>query len=134
MAQSSESREMREHENLIEELYEQYQPLMELSSDPMYLYLDDVHKVCNEKLASMWGFTQDQWNRTSPFLDNLVAEESRFKMSSNYRDARTDFKPATFGFTGRRKDGSTFDAEAAMAPISYKNEFFTLNLIRELKK
>lgn len=134
MAQQSDARDMREHENLIEELYEQYRPLMELSSDPMYLYLDDVHKICNEKLANLWGFSQDDWNQSSPFLDNLVAEESRFKMSSNYRDARTDFKPASFGFTGRRNDGSTFDAEIAMAPITYKDEFFTLNLIRELKK
>lgn len=133
MAQPKEQ-EVREHETLIQEIYEQYQPILELSSDPMYLYLDDVHKICNEKLASLWGYSQNDWNEISPFLDNLVAEENRFKVSSNYRDARTDFKPARFELTGRRKDGSTFDAEAAMAPISYKNEFFTLNLLRELKK
>lgn len=133
MAQPKEQ-EVREHETLIQEIYEQYQPILELSSDPMYLYLDDVHKICNEKLASLWGYSQNDWNETSPFLDNLVAEENRFKVSSNYRDARTDFKPARFELTGRRKDGSTFDAEVAMAPISYKNEFFTLNLLRELKK
>ena len=40
-----------EPEDVIRELAEQFQPIMEQSPDGVYLWLNETHKVCNERLA-----------------------------------------------------------------------------------
>jgi len=43
------------HEDLVTGLLEQMKIVFESSEQPMYLYLDDVHKACNQKLAALLG-------------------------------------------------------------------------------
>jgi hypothetical protein len=44
------------HEELVKGLYDQMKPIMEGSEQPIFIYLDDIHKACNNKFASMLGF------------------------------------------------------------------------------
>ncbi|MDQ3832304.1 MAG: PAS domain-containing protein [Actinomycetota bacterium] len=122
-----------EAEDIIRELAEQFRPVMEQSSDGVYLWLDETHKVCNERLAKLFGFTVEQWSATQPFLDNFVAEEDRRMFSWNYhnRVAALAF-PATFRFRGMRKDGSIFPAETDMIPISYGGEAVAYHFVRQV--
>ena len=122
-----------EPEDIIRELAEQFRPVMEQSSDGVYLWLDETHKVCNERLAKLFGFTVEQWSGTQPFLDNFVAEEDRRMFSWNYhnRVAALAF-PVTFRFRGMRKDGSTFPAETDMIPISYGGEAVAYHFVRQV--
>ena len=122
-----------EPEDIIRELAEQFRPVMEQSPDGVYLWLDETHKVCNERLAKLFGFTVEQWSATQPFLDNFVAEEDRRMFSWNYhnRVAALAF-PVTFRFRGMRKDGSTFPAETDMIPISYGGEALAYHFVRQV--
>ena len=122
-----------EPEDIIRELAEQFRPVMEQSPDGVYLWLDETHKVCNERLAKLFGFTVEQWSATQPFLDNFVAEEDRRMFSWNYhnRVAALAF-PVTFRFRGMRKDGSTFPAETDMIPISYGGEVVAYHFVRQV--
>jgi PAS domain S-box-containing protein len=122
-----------EPEDIIRELAEQFRPVMEQSPDGVYLWLDETHKVCNERLAKLFGFTVEQWSATQPFLDNFVAEEDRRMFSWNYhnRVAALAF-PVTFRFRGMRKDGSTFPAETDMIPISYGGEAVAYHFVRQV--
>lgn len=122
-----------EPEDIIRELAEQFRPVMEQSPDGVYLWLDETHKVCNERLAKLFGFTVEQWSATQPFLDNFVAEEDRRMFSWNYhnRVAALAF-PVTFRFRGMRKDGSTFPAETDMIPISYGGEALAYHFVRQI--
>jgi PAS domain-containing protein len=106
---------------------------MEQSPDGVYLWLDETHKVCNERLAKLFGFTVEQWSATQPFLDNFVAEEDRRMFSWNYhnRVAALAF-PVTFRFRGMRKDGSTFPAETDMIPITYGGEAVAYHFVRQV--
>lgn len=126
----AERREKEEHRFLIKDLARQYMPIMDLSSDGIYIYLDDEHKLCNGNLANLWGYSQEEWNNNSPFLENLVAEGSRFKIMRTYKEARENFFPQEFEFTGLRKDGSDFKATAGIVPISYHGRFLTLNIVK----
>src|SRR5688500_3286421 len=47
------------HAEVMEELSEQYSPVLDASPDGVYLWLDDAHKVCNERLARMFGYSVD---------------------------------------------------------------------------
>ncbi len=122
-----------EREDVIRELAEQFRPIMEKSQDGVYLWLDETHKVCNERLGNLFGFTVEEWREAQPFLDSFVTEEDRALYSWNYhnRVARLAF-PVTFRFRGLRKDGSTFAAETDMIPISYRGYAVAYHFVRRV--
>jgi PAS domain S-box-containing protein len=99
----------------------------------VYLYLDDVHKLCNERLARMFGCTVEEWSDAPSFLADFVAEEDRERFASNYRNhVATLAFPVTFQFRGLRKDGSTFAAETDMIPISWRGHPVAYHFVREI--
>lgn len=124
---------MVEREVTVRELAEQFRPVMEGSPDGVYLWLDEAHKVCNERLADLFGYTVEEWSATEPFLDNFVAEEDRKLYSWNYhnRVAALAF-PVTFRFRAQRKDGSTFPAETDMIPVSYGGHTVAYHFVRQV--
>ncbi len=44
-----------EHEDVILELAEHLRPLFEASPDGVYIWLDEHHSSCNERLANTFG-------------------------------------------------------------------------------
>lgn len=124
---------MAEREDYTKELAEHFRPIMEGSPDGVYLWLDEAHKVCNERLADLFGYTVEEWSTTEPFLDNFVAEEDRKLYSWNYhnRVAALAF-PVTFRFRARRKDGSNFPAETDMIPISFRGHAVAYHFVRKV--
>ncbi len=122
-----------EHSHAISELAEQFRPIMEQSPDGVYLWLDEAHKMCNERLASLFGYTVEEWCATQPFLENFVAEEDRAIFSWNYHNrVATLAFPVTFRFRGLRKDGSRFSAETEMIPISYRGHAVAYHFVRQI--
>jgi PAS domain S-box-containing protein len=118
---------------MIRELTEQFRPIMEQSPDGVYLWLDESHKVCNERLALLFGLTVEEWREAQPFLDNFVAEEDRGVFSWNYHNRVTALAfPVTFRFSGLRKDGSTFSAETDMIPVSYRGLAVAYHFVRQV--
>src|SRR5512146_866224 len=89
------------HQDIMQELADQFRPILESSPDGVYLWFDESHKICNEKLAAMFGCTVKEWCETEVFLDSFVAEEDRYNFSWNYhnRVAAMAF-PVAFRFTG----------------------------------
>jgi PAS domain S-box-containing protein len=122
-----------ENETVIRELAEQFRPVMEGSPDGVYLWLNEAHKACNERLANLFGYTVEEWCATEPFLEKFVAEEDRKVFSWNYhnRVAVLAF-PVTFRFRGQRKDGSTFAAETDMIPISHRGHAVAYHFVRRI--
>ena len=48
---------MEDHAKILEELEVQVKPLLDNSPDGVYFWLDETHIICNEKFASMFGYT-----------------------------------------------------------------------------
>lgn len=120
-----------EREGIIKELAEQLRPVMEQSPDGVYLWLDEAHKVCNERLAEMFGHTVREWSEAEPFLDRFVAEEDRIMCSWNYHNrVATLAFPVTFRFRALRKDGTTFAAETDMIPVSHRGYAVAYHFVR----
>ena len=122
------------HEDIMLRLAEQFRPILENSPDGVYLWLDEGHQICNERLARMFGCSVEEWCRTQPFLDSFVAEEDRYMFAWNFQNrvAALAF-PATFRFRGVRKDGSTFEAETDMIPICWDGHAIAYHFVRALK-
>ncbi len=50
------------HAELMSQLEEQFRPLLESSPDGVYLWLDETHKICNARLAELFGYTvAEEW-------------------------------------------------------------------------
>jgi PAS domain S-box-containing protein len=121
------------HDDVIRQLTEQFRPILDHSPDGVYLWLDDRHKVCNERLARLFGCTVQEWCSTPSFLDNFVVEEDRDNFAWNYQNRVASFAfPVTFRFRGLRKDGSTFSAETDMVPISWQGHAVAYHFVREI--
>ena len=87
------------HMKAVRDLEGQYGLVMDKSADGVYIYLDDEHKACNEKLARLFGYSKEEWERTSPFLDNFVAPR-----------ARNPYPMATGGISGRPGSPGTWSS------------------------
>ena len=122
-----------EHEQILHEMLEQFQPIFDKSPFGVYLYLDDVHKVCNEKMAKMFGLTSKEWAATSTFLADFVSEADQETFSRNYQHHIAGLAhPITFRFHGKRKDGSVFLAETDMIPISWRGYPIAYHFVHEV--
>ncbi len=118
---------------VLSELAEHLRPVFESTPGGVYLYLDAEHKICNERLARLFGRTVAEWCREPHFQESFVAEEDRGLYCDTYGRVVHDFEgPATYRFRGRRKDGSFFAAEALLVPLTYKGQKFAYHFVREV--
>ena len=122
-----------QYEQVLRGMAEQFGPLFEYSPVGVYLYVNDHHKICNEKMARMHGMTVEEWQNTPTFLNDFIATEDRQMYASNYREHVAALKhPVTFRFRGLRNDGSTFTAETDMIPLCWNGHPVAYHFVREL--
>ena len=67
------------HSEIMDELREQFKPILENSTDGVYLWMSDEDKICNEKLAKMFGLTTKEWEleRSKQSLDYYTSIKDR---------------------------------------------------------
>ena len=121
------------HEDSIQQLARELQPVFEDSPDGVYVWLDDDSKFCNERLATMFGYSVSEWNAAKPFLQTFVDEGDQHTYASNYQNCVAALaRPVTFRFRGKRKDGTTFSAETDMIPISWSGHAIAYHFVRAI--
>ena len=126
--------EEHEHVKILRELSEQFQPLFQRCPEGVYLYIDEVHKICNERLAKMFGLTVAEWEGMEGFVNKHAAEGDVEKFVTNYHEhIHQKLTPTRFRFKGVRKDGSTFNGETDMIPFPWRGEMLAFQFVREVK-
>jgi len=117
------------HEELIAGLVDQIRIVFESSEQGMYLYLDDTHKVCNQKFASLLGYrTPEEWARAEEFTA-LVAEKSVETLVTAYQKAMEKKIGSTIGVTWKMKTGSSVDSVVILVPVAYGGHLFALHWV-----
>ena len=118
--------------DLLGELASHLEPVFERLDGGVYLYLDARHKVCNEQLARMYGRTVEEWSAIEDFQEKLVADADRAAYCDIYgRTIRQFDWPSPYRFSGLRRDGATFEAEALVVPLTFKDRTFAYHFVRE---
>lgn len=121
------------HEHLVKELVDQLKPIFSHSPQGVYLYLDDMHKACNERFAKMLGYrSPEEWVANEYPISDL-SEEDRNKGIKAYMDASQRLKVSTLSATWIKKDGRKIKTELTMVPLTYKGEVFVLHFISIVK-
>jgi PAS domain S-box-containing protein len=119
------------HEQAIREVAEHLRPVFEESPDGVYVWLDERNKRCNEVLAKMFGYTVEEWEAVEDFAHAFVGDRDRGIYVWNYQNrvAGLEF-PVTLRFQARRRDGSTFEAETDMIPLTYGGHTIAYHFVR----
>jgi PAS domain S-box-containing protein len=121
------------HDDVIPQLAEHLRPIFESSPDGVYVWLDETHWTCSERLAGSFGYTVDELENTPGLLQRLVHEDDQGNFSWNYWNrVQAQAFPVTFRFTGVRKDGSTFRAETEMIPLTYGGHVVAYHFVRRV--
>ena len=121
------------HEDVIPQLAEHLRPIFDSSPDGVYVWLDETHWTCNENLASMFGYTVEELENSPNLLQRLVHDDDQGVVSFNYWNRVQELAfPVTFRFRGRRKDGTVFQAETDMIPVTYGGHTVAYHFMRRV--
>ena len=118
------------HEELIEGLAAQLAVVFSQSEQGVYVYLDDVHKACNRRFASMLGYgSPEKWAAVEDSFPKFVADGSQRTLISAYRGAMEKMAGSTIEVTWNRKSGGTVKTKVILVPIAYEGHLFALHFV-----
>ncbi len=121
------------HEHLIKEVSLMLKPVLSKSPQAIYVYLDDAHKICNEKFAKMLGYkTVNEWVKNEYPLDDILEKEQP-KAIKAYMNASEGYEASSISLTLVKKNKRTIKANVIMTPFIYKDEVFVLHFISPKK-
>jgi hypothetical protein len=121
------------HEELVKGLYDQMKPILEASDQPIFIYLDDNHKACNQKFASMLGFkSPKEWAEKQGFLEVYVTEKSRETLSTAYWNAMQKMVASTIPMTWMKSDGASIDSTMILVPMFFQGHMFSMHFVTNI--
>ena len=123
--------EHQHHEELIKGLYEQLKPVFDNSQQAIYVYLDDIHKICNNKFATLLGYSSsEEWAKvTESFPDAVVDQQSQEVLVSTYQKAMEQIIGSEIDVTWKTKSGDRVNTNLILVPIAYNGHLFALHFI-----
>jgi PAS domain-containing protein len=118
------------HEQLIAGISEQMKAILDGSQQAVYIYLDNIHKVCNAKFASMLGYSSpEDWAMVEDAFEVFVDPSSQETLASTYQRAMEKFIPGTIKVTWKKKTGGTVASTVVLVPIAFEDHLFALHFI-----
>lgn len=118
------------HVELVKGLYEQMKPILDKSEQPIFIYLDDNHKACNQKFAAMLGFkAPEEWAQKQGFLEVYVTEKSRETLATAYWNAMQKMVASTIPMTWMKKDVAAIDSTMILVPMVFEGHMFSVHFV-----
>ncbi len=123
------------HSQLINGVSEELEIFFKNSSQAIYAYLDDAHKVCNDKFASLLGYkTPEEWANITVNADSFVAEQSVKPLAAALQKTRGDMAASNINVTWKKKSGSFVNTGVVVVPFSYQGHIFSLYFVIDVAK
>ena len=118
--------EQEHHADLVEGFTQQMKRVLDKSSQAIYLYLDDTHKVCNKKFADMLGYkSPKEWAETEAPLSDVVEEDQK-EVIKVYMDASEKMNSGWAEVKFKNvKTGKIAATNMLIVPIGYAGHIFT---------
>jgi len=126
--------EQQHHQELMAGISRQMKPILDDSQQAVYIYLDDIHKVCNEKFASLLGYrSAEEWAKVEdPFPQVFVDRSSQEVLVNAYRQAMEKLTSSSINVTWKKKSAGTVDTQVVLVPIAYNDHLFALHYISQV--
>ena len=120
------------HDELVAGISKQMKSILDSSQQAVYIYLDDIHKVCNGKLATLMGYrSPEEWAKVEDSFMAFVDPSSQEILASAYNQAMEKLIPSTIQVTWNKKSGGTVDTKVVLVPIAYNDHLFALHFISQ---
>lgn len=121
------------HEELVKGISEQLALMLEKSKQAVYIYLDDIHKVCNERFARLLGYkSAKEWTAMHTPLSD-VDEASRDDVIAAYENATDKFMASSLDIALRNiKTNKLIKARMIIAPMVYQGHVFAIHFLSEI--
>jgi len=121
------------HEELIKEITKQFKPILEKSEQAIYIYLDDIHKVCNKKFAVLLGYkSPKEWADTEAPLSDVVEEDQQSVINA-YMNASEKMVASSIGVRLKNvKTGKIVKTQMMIAPIGNAGHIFTMHFFSKI--
>ncbi len=121
------------HEELLDQVRKEFADILGQSSQGIYIYLDDPHWICNDRLATMLGYGSAtellKASAASSFLDATVATDSQQRVVDTYMNAANKKLAAAIPVTWKTKNGGTFKSQVIFVPISYQGTGMSIHFV-----
>ena len=119
------------HDQVMADLGDQLAEILETSDQGVYVYLDDVHKLCNARFASLLGYASSaEWAAVrQPFPMVFVAPESRDALISAYQDAMERRVGSVSDVTWLTRTGGRVETSVILVPIALHGEPVALHFV-----
>lgn len=119
------------HNDFMKAVSEEYQDIFENSEQGIYVYLDDVNKVCNKKFAELLGYdSPEEWAKIEEsFPQVFVDEGSQETLVNAYQDAMEKGNASTNKIVWKKKDGETVKTSVILAPISFEGHLLAIHFV-----
>ena len=115
---------------VLSRVVEQFHEVLEGSSQPMYVFLDEQHKVCNQRLAALLGYASPaEWDQPGSFTEQYVDPGSRAALVSTYRRAMEEKAGSSVAVTWITKNGAPVPTNVILVPIAYEGELLALHFL-----
>lgn len=119
------------HDQLVGGLYRQLKAIFEESKQGVYLYLDDNHKVCNQRFASLLGYDSPQeWAKvTESVLDTFVAEKSQETLASAFQNAMERALASANTIVWKKRNAGEVQTTVIIVPVMYEEHQMALHFV-----
>lgn len=120
--------------DLVDGLYQQFKPIFESSEQSMYLYLDDTHKVCNKKFASLLGYSSPQeWAKIDEnFPVAFVESKSQPDLILAFQNAMQKKVGSANNIVWKTKTGEKVATSVILVPVSFDNHILALHFVSKV--
>ena len=124
------TKEDQHHEELIKGISNQMSTILSSSEQAIYIYLDDIHKVCNKKFASLLGYSSpEEWAKVEDSFPAFVEKNSQDTLVKAYQQAMEKMVPANIKVIWKKKSGGSVATSVIMVPIEFDGHIFALHYI-----
>jgi hypothetical protein len=121
------------HVELIEGISEQLKPILDKSDQAVFIYLDDTHKVCNKKYASLLGYKSvDEWvAKAAPLGD--VLETDQKKVIAAYEGASEKLDAGSVDITLKNvKTNELIKTKMIITPTVYQGHILVIQFFAKI--
>jgi len=126
--------ERRRAAQALAESEERYRSLVERTSDGFFIFEAACNRLVfvNRRMCDLFGYSMDE--ALGLTVADVVASEQLELAEAVIRQRIEDNKPGPerYLFAARRKDGSTFQAEASISAVNYKGNTVIQGVIRDV--
>jgi len=119
------------HEELIKGVARAQKLLLENSPQAIYIYFDDVHKVCNKKFAALLGYKSPAaWAKMDAPLADVV-EKDQPKVVDAYGKASEKLAASKIDISLKNvKTGAIIKTGLVMVPIVFNGHIFVMHFLQ----